>query len=582
MLFSTFTQTLELLEQTTKRNALIEILANLFRQAEVGEVAYLSYLCQGRLVPFYEPLEIGMGDKMVAQAIAQSLNLERSDILDQYGQLGDLGLVVYRALAARPDITPSNLSVTDVHQSLYLIATTSGAGSIEKKVAQLSHLIAQMDPISAKHLVRIPLGTLRLGIGDPTILDAFSFAKAGDKSSRKVLERAYNETSDLGMIGQVLWQSGEEGVNKLRISVGRPIRSQLTERLPDGQKVIEKIGAVIVQTKFDGFRTQIHKNGDKVEIYSRNLENMTHMFPDIIKGVREQIKSETAILDAEAIAYNEDTGEFYRFQETTKRRRKHNVEATALKLPLKAFVFDLLYQDGTPLLELTYTERLQKLDALITPGDTLIIAKSELVDSATRLQLLLNEAITSGLEGLVVKRPDSPYQAGARNFNWVKLKRHSSGELHDTIDCVVLGYIYGRGKRTSFGAGALLVGVYDALLDEFKSVCKIGTGLTDLEWQEIRQRCDKITSPLKPARIDSAIIPSVWVEPQVVIEVLADEITRSPNHTAGKTTAELGYALRFPRLVGFRSQDKRAEDATSVVELLELYNQQTVADVANS
>ena len=508
---------------------------------------------------------------MVALAIANAGSTSQDEVLNRYGELGDLGLVAQEILI---EGEPDGLRVSEVYSELLQIAQTSGSGSVEAKTSQLSSILRRLDPVSCKYLTRIPLGVLRLGIGDPTLLDAFSVAKVGDKSLRKQLERAYNETSDLGMIAKVLWTEGISGVNGLKISVGRPVRSQLPERLPTPEKVLDKMGPVLVQTKFDGFRTQIHKNGDEVEIFSRNLEDMTHMFPEIIEGVRTQIKAETAILDGEALAFNEASGEFYPFQETTKRRRKHNIAESAKELPLKAFVFDLLYVDGQSMLEQPLETRVARLREVLEEGETLLEASYEVVDDPNRLQVMLDESITAGLEGLVVKRPDSAYQAGARNFNWVKLKRHSSGELNDTVDCVVLGYIYGRGKRAAFGAGALLVGIYDSDVDEFKSICKIGTGLTDAEWQEIHKRCDGIAVDHKPARVDSAIIPSVWVEPEVVIEVLADEITRSPLHTAGKVGNEPGYALRFPRLVSFRDDDKRAEDATKVDELIKMYHAQ--------
>lgn len=309
-------------------------------------------------------------------------------------------------------------------------------------------------------------------------------------------------------------------------------------------------------------------------MFSRNLENMTHMFPEIIQATRKQVKAKTAILDCEALAYNPESEEFLPFQETTKRRRKHNIEEVAKKLPLKAFVFDILYKDGASLIDQPLSKRMDVLKKTIHGDDTLIATKNHIVKDPKVLEVLLEDAISKGLEGLVVKRLDSPYVAGGRNFNWVKLKRHSSGELHDTIDCVILGYIFGRGKRAAFGAGALLVGLYEEKNDEFVSVTKIGTGLSDVEWQEVHKRADRIKVTHKPARVNSLIIPSVWIRPEIVIEVLADEITRSPVHTAGKVGNEPGYALRFPRLVSFRDRDKKPEDATSVKELIAMYKQQ--------
>ena len=331
---------------------------------------------------------------------------------------------------------------------------------------------------------------------------------------------------------------------------------------------------VDAQFKYDGFRVQLHKNGDEVRMFSRNLEEMTHMFPELSAAVKKQIKAKTIILDSEALAYNPESEEFLPFQETTKRRRKYGIEEMAKSLPLKAFVFDILYKDGKGLLDLPLSKRMEILKEVLPVDDVLIRTKNQTVKDPKVLSLLLEDAISKGLEGLVVKKLESPYVAGGRNFNWVKLKRHSSGELNDTIDCVILGYISGRGKRTAFGAGALLVGVYDSKKDEFVSVSKIGTGLTDEEWREVHKRADKISLEHKPARVSSTIIPSVWIRPEIVIEVLADEITRSPIHTAGKTATEPGYALRFPRLVSFRTADKKPEDATSVKELIEMYHQQ--------
>ena len=333
-------------------------------------------------------------------------------------------------------------------------------------------------------------------------------------------------------------------------------------------------GEAHVQQKFDGFRVQIHKDGDKVRLFSRNLEETTPMFPDIIRGVLKQVKAKTAILDSEALAFNPSSEEFLPFQETTKRRRKYGIEEMAVKLPLKAFVFDIMYLNGKSLMDQPLEARIKKLESSINGNGILIPQPGEITDSADRIQELFDDALTKGLEGLIVKRPDSKYEAGARNFNWVKLKRHSSGELKDTIDCVILGYIFGKGKRSAFGAGALLVGVYDDKKDEFVTVSKIGTGLTDEEWREIHKRADKIKVAHKPARVNSIMTPSVWIAPEIVIEVLADEITRSPVHTAGRDETGVGYALRFPRLVKFREADKRAEDATTVKELIEMYKLQ--------
>ncbi len=915
------------LEETSSRLALIDILAALFKKTNAKEIAKIIYLLQGRVAPFFAPVEVGMADKMVAQAVAEAFGSEKEAVLKAYDRVGDLGTVAMEEKSRHK--AEKSLSVSEVFEKVTVIAGTSGTGSVERKVGLFKELLKDLDPVSVKHLVRIVLGKMRLGIGDPTVLDALALAILSDRGKRKLLEKAYNETSDLGLIGETLQEFGLPAVERLTVTVGRPIRSELAERLPNAEKVFSKmvdeklsVKAVHAQFKYDGFRCvtgftpiyvkekgitvvrdlkigdkvltktgsfkpvlaihkrtikkseklfkfktylgeeiniseghpilcliegreiwkpiekitgrdevvfplpqfppdnphpapeklelqtisgykktfylndnfyrflgfwigdgftndfhntervgltfnakgekdlanfyedivkqdlqaaqitrythngglnlywrdeplkhwlskyfrrewtgkmlpawfsqvpkeqfvqfltgwiesdghidkdgitsittkernlaafaqmialshgivvglhyvrikkktyykliipktlhnaridsnrllvkvlrnaeikrrdpriqlydlqvegdesfcvpvatlhncQIHKNGDEISMFSRNLENMTQMFPELIDGARRQIKAKTAIVDSEAIAYQPESEEFLPFQETTKRRRKHNISEVAKQLPLKAFVFDILYVDGRSLIDMPLLERIEILKQTIQTDDTLIPAPGELVKDPGDLQIMLDDAISKGLEGVVVKRVDSPYVAGARNFNWVKLKRHSDGVLEDTVDCVILGYIYGRGKRTEFGAGALLVGVYDDEHDEFVTVSKIGTGLSDEEWKGIKTRTHHLEVEHTPARVRSNITPSVWVRPEIVIEVLADEITRSPIHTAGMEKGEpglpagrQGYALRFPRLVKFRDKDKSAEDATTVTELIEMYNDQ--------
>ncbi len=567
MKFSEFSEYLEKLEATSSRLSLIEILSELFKKTPDKEIEEIVYLIQGRIAPFFAPLEIGMAEKNVASSIGIAYGSDKEKVLKLNSKLGDMG----KAAQELSNSKSSNITVSEVFEVLTQISKISGEGTVEKRQTLLSGLLSKVDAPSAKHLVRIPLGNTRLGIGDPTVLDALATAKLGDKSKRKALEGAYNRTSDLGLIAKTLWEKGLSSVEKLEVRVGSPIRSELCERLPNPEKVIEKMIEVDVQYKYDGFRVQIHKDGDKVRMFSRNLEEMTHMFPELIKATLDQIKAKTVILDSEALAYNPASEEFLPFQETTKRRRKHGIEEAAKALPLKAFVFDILYKDGEQLLDKPLTERMKILDKVLPIDDVLIRTKNQTVTDPKILQGLLDDAISKGLEGLVIKKFQSPYEAGGRNFNWVKLKRHSDGELSDTIDCVLIGYITGRGKRVEFGAGALLVGVYDRDKDEFVSISRIGTGLSDEEWREIHKRADKIKVDHKPARVNSTIEPSVWIKPEIVIEVLADEITRSPMHTAGKTETENGFALRFPRLVSFRDKDKKPEDATDVKEIKRLF-----------
>lgn len=592
MKFSGLASYFEKLEATSSRIELTNILSDLFKRVSADEIDKVAYLLQGRVVPFFEPIELGMADKMVEAAISQAYNKPREQVRKIIVQTGDHGLTAEK-LAAKFAFASQNIprsirnskfeiSVTDVHNGLYKIATTGGEGSVEKKISTLANLLTRLDPKSAKHLIRITLSKLRLGIGDPTVLDALSVAKEGDKSARPVLEEAYNKTSDLGFVAKIYWEKGLVEVKKTKLQVGKPVRPALAERLPNAEEVIKRVGSEFAaEPKYDGFRLGVHldrkqkaDSGKQVQFFSRNLENMTHMFPDLSEAVKKEVKADSAIFEGEAIAYNPVTEEFLPFQETTKRRRKYGIEEFAAKLPLKLFAFDLLYLDGKDITAFPYKERRARLEKIISNEGLVLVAQERILHSAEELRGMFEEEISAGLEGVMVKKLDSPYKAGARGYHWIKFKRMAAGELTDTIDCVLLGIYTGTGKRTEFGAGGLLIGLYDDEKDEFATVSRLGTGLTDEEWRQVYNISKNIKVDHKPARVNSLITPSYWVEPKLVLEIFADEITRSPVHTAGKVGDEPGYALRFPRLVSFRGTDKRAEDCTTVRELIDMYNSQ--------
>ena len=570
MRFDEFAAYLDRLEATRGRNDLVRILSELYGACSSDEIEHITYLIQGRLAPFFAPVEIGLGERLLITAIAMASGLSKEEVRASYRQIGDLGATA-QVLAAQTDHHPP--PVADVHHRLSEIAGAAGAGSLQRKLDRFAGLVGELDPVSAKHLVRITSGRMRLGIGDPTVLDALSFAKKGDRSLRPLLEAAYNRTSDLGLIARTLWAEGERGVEALHVMVGRPLRCQLAERLPDPGSVVRKLGVVGVQPKYDGFRVQIHRDGARVSIFSRNLESMTEMFPELVVAAG-RLAVHSVILDGEAIAYSPESEEYLPFQETMGRRRKQGIEQFALRAPLRAFIFDVMYRDGADVTSLPYEQRLAIVHEVVRGSETLVSAPLTKTDSADVLTRELLDYISRGLEGVVAKRLDSPYQAGARNFNWVKLKRNTSGQLNDTIDVVLLGYYRGRGRRADFGAGALLAGVYDSDRDEFATITKVGTGLSDAGWREVHDRVKILEVDDRPARVNSILTPDVWLRPEVVAEVLADEITPSPRHTCGMTGEQPGMALRFPRIVSFRAADKRPEDATTVREIIEMHRQQ--------
>ncbi len=563
MKFSELAANLDRMEATRSRNDLVRILSEAYQAATPNELGPITYLIQGRLAPFFEPIETGLGEKLLVTAIATAYDVPREDVARLNRQLGDLGVTAQSLATADTGGSPS---VIDVHGRLREIAAAGGLGSQQKKLDVFTGLLRDIDAVSAKHLVRITLGKMRLGIGDPTVLDALSLAKKGDRSLRKPLEAAYNRTSDLGLIARTLWDAGEGALDDLKVRPGQPLRPQLAERLPNPEAVIKRLGTVGVQPKYDGLRVQIHKNGGEIKLFSRNLESWTDAFPELVSAAAA-LNVDTVILDGEAIAYNPESEEYVPFQETAARRRKEGIEDFAARAPMRAFIFDIMFRDGSDLTPLPYEQRFEIVKEVITRSETLAIATLTQTDSADVLTRELLDNISRGLEGVVAKRLDSPYQAGARNFNWVKLKRNTSGQLTDTVDVVLLGYYGGKGKRAEFGAGALLAGVYDSDADEFVTITKLGTGLSDEGWRDIHKRLSSLEVPEKPRRARSTLVPDAWLEPAVVVEVLADEITPSPRHTAE-------FALRFPRIVSLRTGDKKPEDATTVREIREMFEQQ--------
>ena len=491
MLFNTLSKYFEKLEATSKRLELVDILSKLFTESDSAEIGKICYLIQGRVAPFFEPVEMGMAEATIAQAVGKAFGKNKEDVIKSYRKLGNMGLAAQQlSQSSKFKVQSSKLAVGEVFEELRKIADYSGEGTVEKKIATLADLLTKLDPVSVKHVVNIPLGTLRLGVGDPTVMDALSLAKVGDKSLRPIIEAAYNKTSDLGYVAENFFKKGESGIKHIKLIVGKPIRPALAERLPSAEEVIKRVGhQFAAEPKFDGFRVQVHLNaighwplakgegrrakgeGRFVRIFSRNLEDTTHAFPDLVKGVIEEVGAKTAILEGEAIAYNPQTEEFLPFQETTKRRRKYKIEEMAEKLPLVMFAFDLLYLNGQDITSRPYEERRKLLGEIVSKENKIIrLAEERTLHKASEILEFFNESVSEGLEGLMIKKLDSPYVAGGRGFHWIKFKRAQSGELTDTVDCVLLGVYSGRGKRTEFGVGGLLVGVYDDKKDEFVTI----------------------------------------------------------------------------------------------------------------
>ncbi len=565
MEFGELAQYFKRIEETTSRNTITEILAELFTRAQLSEIGKIAYLVQGRVVPMYEAVEFGVADKFVIRAIAKAYGKDPEVVVSVFKKEGDLGKAAERLASGRGD----HMSVTQVYEKLDELARSNGPGSQEKKIGILASLFEVSDTLSARYLARIPLDKLRLGFSDMTILDGLSWMAVKDKSLRPKLEAAYNVRPDIGFLARTMKEKGVSGLAHVKAKVGAPILAALCQRLPTADEMIKKMGAVSVEPKYDGARVAIHfKRGEWVRTFSRNLENTTGMFPELA-DIGKELAAAELILDSEAVGVNPKTGRFIPFQETMTRKRKHNIAEAQQAVPLKFVVFDVLYKDGESLLTLPLSARRTILEKTIKPGALLLVSPHIVTTDPQELRTYHDTQLKEGLEGAVVKKWESPYEPGRRGYSWVKFKEEEgkTGKLTDTIDAVIMGYSRGQGKRSGFGIGMFLAGVRKG--DGFVTITKIGTGVSDELWRELHKKLEAIKSKEQPKeyeKVNKLFIPDVWVAPKIVVEVAGDDLTKSPTHGAG-------VAIRFPRLVRIRT-DKSPAQATSVAEVSHMYEAQ--------
>jgi DNA ligase-1 len=578
MKFSLVADTLSYMENTTKRLELTQHLVDLFNITPPDIIPKVVYLLQGKLRPDHEGVEIGIAEKIAIKALSKSSGISIRKIEDEYKETGDFGQVASKILEQKTQTTflSQNITVERVYDTLYKIAELKGARSQDMKMKYISSLLNDATPTEGGFIAKIITSNLRLGIADYTILDALSVAYTGSKENRPALEHAYNVCSDLGKVSQAVAENGLASLKDFQVAIFSPIRPMLAERVKSPQEAHEKMGPEFAsEYKLDGERVQIHRQGEKIVLYSRSLENITNYYPDIVENIGKALKSDEIILEAEVVAINDDTGEFLPFQELMHRRRKYKIAQAVQEYPITVNFFDILLIDKKSCLDVSYAERRRLLEKNVVEDSFAKIMPMVLVKTDSEVEDSLENAINSGCEGIMLKQLDSPYRAGARASNWLKLKREYRNELGDSLDLVIVGAFYGRGRRTG-RYGALLLSAYDDKTDAFPSICKVGTGFTDESLDQFYQiLSDKITVKKDP-RIQSGLEADVWFEPEVVIEIVASEITLSPIHKVAmdKIRKGSGLALRFPKFTGKIRFEKTSENATNIDEIVTLYNSQ--------
>jgi len=591
MPFRIVAETFATMERITARTQLTLALVKLFRQTPPAVIDKIVYLIQGKLGPEWKDIpELGIGEKLLIKAIALAYKTSEARVTQLYKQIGDLGKVAER-LAAQTTTKKKGmgilafmgeeekpvLTVNRVYNTLLRIAYAQGEGSRDIKLRLLAGLLADAEPIEARYIVRFVEGRLRVGIGDATVIEALAIAFAGGVQDKEIIERAYNLRADLGYIARLLVEKGLDALRNIHPQVGVPIRPMLADRGKDPVEILRKVGGRgLVEYKYDGERGQIHKKGDEVIIFSRRLENITRMYPDVVEMVRKNVKAEEAILEGEIVAINPETMELLPFQVLMHRKRKYDIHKIMKEVPVAVFLFEMLYRNGEDLTQKPLPVRRENLEQSIEKDEKFTIAHYIVTGDPEELWNFFLKAIEDGAEGVMVKaiHEGSIYRAGTRGSLWIKFKKDYKSEMIDTVDLVVVGAFYGRGRRGG-KLSSLLMAAYNPEKDIFRTVCKVATGFTDEELERMQDMLREIIIPHKHPRVDSKLEPDVWVEPKLVAEILGAELTLSPMHTCclGWVKPGVGISIRFPRFIRWRP-DKAPEDATTEQEIYEMFKRQ--------
>ena len=578
MRFSILADSFYKMESTRKRLELTQLLVELFENTPHEIISKIVYLIQGKLRPDFEGIELGVAERLAIRSISKSAGIPIKKIEEEYRKSGDLGHAASIILKQKTQTTflAEEITIERVYETLFKIARLEGSHSQDMKMKYISSLLNDANPLEASYILKILLGTLRLGIAENTVMDALAVAFSKSKENRKVLQYAYNVSSDLGKVAETIATKGLQGVKEFEIVLFNPIRPMLADRVKSEREAIEKMGEQFAaEYKLDGERVQLHIEGEKVMLFSRSLENISSYYPDIIEKVPNNIQADNIILEAEAVAINEDTGEFLPFQELMHRRRKYKIEKAVTEYPITVNFFDVLYCNGKSCLELDYKDRRERLERYVKEDSFSRYIPMSVLKDEGGIEEFMENSINSGSEGLMLKMLNKPYQAGSRGSHWLKLKREYRNELGDSLDLVVIGGFFGKGRRTG-NYGTLLLAAYNEDEDVFPSICKVGTGFSDESLDQLYQILHPKVSIKKNPRIISEMEADVWFEPELVIEVVASEITISPIHKAAwdEIRRDSGLALRFPKFTGKIRVEKTVEDASTDEEVVALYKMQ--------
>jgi DNA ligase-1 len=544
MSYSKMVDVYEALDSTTKRLEKTSILSKFF--ADIGEknpklLPIVTLLSLGRVFPTWSEEELGIGTKILMKAIAFVVGVKPQDVEDMQRDAGDIGQAAENLFRKKKQATlfTRSLTIEKVHSNLIKIATISGSKAQTKKLEILRELLSSSSPTEAKYITRTVIEELRVGVGEGTIRDALATAFGVEKS---VVERAHMLTNDLGLVAEVSKEEGTEGLKNLTLNPGKPVKPMLAQLSPGISTSILEMGWALCETKYDGIRVQIHRLNNEVNIFTRRLENISKAVPEIVEYIKKSLPAEDFIVEGEIIVIRD--GKPISFQYILQRvRRKYDIERMREEVPLKLFLFDVLYYNG-PLIDSPFEKRREVLESLVTVNDNIQLSTQVKVtpDSLQDAENLFNESIKGGHEGIMIKDPHASYMPGIRGKKMLKLKAEP-----ETLDLVVVGGSYGRGKRAHL-IGSYLLAAKDEN-NELKTLAYAATGLDDKTLLELHNLVEPIIISKNGRQVEIA--------PHIILEIAYSEIVKSPEY-------ESGYSLRFP--VVKRIRDDLSIDDIDTVE----------------
>jgi len=577
MQFDEFSEKLSLMETTESRLKIRDYLFDLYNNLNKNERQFTTYLLQSRIFPAYLNKELNIGQSIIIQAISKSFGQSMNEIEKKHLELGDLGETAecFAEKRKQKSLFSKKITLLEVYDTLKKLVDTTGKNSTESKINLISSLYNNTNPKETKYITKLILKSLRLNLGIQTIIEACALKVIKDlgykthdenmqeyKKIKETIDLKQSICNDLGKVVSDIWNFGFKSIDKITIKPGIPIKCALGEREKSPEAIIERLGYCLVEGKYDGFRTQVHK-GEKIQMFSRRGENSTNYFPEF--GPLLEKAKHSFILDCEAIGFNSKTKKFLSFQETIKRKRKYDIKEMSEKIPVKLMVFDVLYLDGKETLQLPLKERRKIVEKIVKEINNSNIQTTIAIktNKSKELKSFFDNCLNLGLEGIMAKDLNRSYVPGSRDFGWIKLKKNYLSGQADSFDVCIVGYFCGQGKNKTMPS-SLLCAVYDEDKNTHNVITKVGSGLTEDQMISFKAEFETITTK-KPENINTNLEPDMYVEPKFVIEIICDEITKSPLYKFTK-----GFSFRFPRFIKIR-EDKSPQDTTTIEEIEEMY-----------